>query len=303
MIICDYYRQFKDKKVVVGLGYFDSVHKGHTYLIEEVKRLASELNALPAIFTFSSNPFAELGMATKNIFSFEERARRLQHLDVEVVIGVDAKRDFFNMTGDEFLDIFTKNYNVVGFVSGTDYTYGKMASGDEYSLLEYGKAHNIRVSIVNLLSKSGRKIASRDIRELLLQGEIQKVNELLSEPYSLSGKVRQGRQDGSKIGFPTANIDLEEGNLIVRNGVYSSIAVVNGKRYKAVTNIGGHPTFGDNKKNAEAYIIDFEGDIYGEEITIIPVRWLRPVMLFSSVKELHDTIENDKNTTIREVIL
>ena len=102
MIICDYYRQFKGKRLVVGLGYFDSVHKGHESLIREVKSLAKRLDAVPAVFTFQSNPFKVIGKSEENIFPFSERVRRLEHLDTEVVIGVDAGADFFAMSGDEF---------------------------------------------------------------------------------------------------------------------------------------------------------------------------------------------------------
>ena len=303
MIICDYYSEYREKRIVLGLGYFDSVHKGHTHLIREVERMASELNALPAVFTFRGNPFEVIGKSQKNIFSFEERVRRLGNIGVELVIGAPASREFFAMTGDEFLDTLTRGFDVVGFVSGTDYTYGDHAMNNAESLCRYARARGIRVETVDLVEKSGKKIASRDIRTLLEAGDITAVNELLSEPYSITAPVKSGRHDGQKIGFPTANMDIDSDTLGIKRGVYSAIALIDGVRYRAITNIGGHPTFGDDRENIESFILDFEGDLYGKTITIMPMRYLRDVRRFDTVEELRRVLHDNEMTTRREVEL
>lgn len=304
MIIIDFGHEMKNTPVVIGLGYFDSVHKGHVSLIDKVKEEARRYNAKPCIFTFSNNPFESLNSDVKSIFSIEERIERLKNLGVEVVICANADKEFMSMRGEEFLDVLRSNYDIKGFVSGSDYRYGIRAESDTEELHKYGLKNGIEVFTVDLMKLSGRKIASRDIRQLIKDGEIEKVNELLSEPYSVSGIVVKGRQDGRKMGFPTANINISSDRFVtVKDGVYSSIVIYRGVRYKGVTNVGNHPTFNDEYANIETHIIGFDKEIYGENIKVIFVGRIRDVRKFNSTDELATQIASDKQYADKEVKL
>ena len=151
-----------------------------------------------------------------------------------------------------------------------------------------------------IMADDGTTLSATTIRELICSGEISEANRLLGSPYYIKGRVLHGRADGRRLGFPTANIPIREGRIIPKAGVYSSAVVIEGKIYKAVTNVGSCPTFGEHEVHLESFIIDFSGDLYDREIRVYLLDFLRPERAFASIDELKAQIEYDKNRTITE---
>lgn len=302
MIVRDIFDKDTDnKRLVVGLGYFDTVHKGHEYLIKRVVELSRMLNATPAVFTFSNNPFFSLGKETKSVFDFEERKLRIGSLGIEEIISARFNEEFSSLSGEDFLEVLTSNYNIECAVSGSDFRCGKNASFGIEEIERCLKEKGVGFEHVELIKVGGVKIASRDIRVMLEDGDVEKVNSLLSMPYAITGKVLKGRRDGRRIGFPTVNMAKSDSNVMPKDGVYATVAIIRGKRYKGVTNVGTHPTFGDLERNVETHVIDFDEEIYGDTVRIEFIKRLRGVKKFDSVEGLIDQISSDREKVKREV--
>lgn len=281
--------------LVVCLGYFDCAHRGHLELIQKAKERAKVENCQVGVFTFSNNPYSLLHKDTKIIYNIFDREYIFGKLGVDIILEADFDSEFLNTNPNEFLDKLTKNKNIKQIVVGEDYTYGKDAKGNVASLKEYCKNNNISLEVVDTVKHNGQKISSTLIRKLLIDGEISTVNNLLSLPYFITGNVVGGRKDGSRMGTPTVNINLDKEKVKLKDGVYATYVYLSDKKYKAVTNIGNHPTFGDMNDNIECHIIDFSGDLYGKNLRIEFIARLRDVAKFESVDSLVKQIYTDIN--------
>lgn len=280
--------------IVLCLGFFDCVHRGHNALIQRARLFARIDGAKCAVFTFSGNPFRALGRNDKEIFTYRERVFRLWQLGADVVIKAEPDDKFFSLSAQDFLDGLFKRFNVAAIIAGSDYTYGAGASGNADALKEYCKARRTDCYIVDMIEYAeGKKIASREIRDMVSRGEIEKINALLPLPYIVAGRVVKGRHEGAAIGTPTANIDIPDEKLPVASGVYDTNVLIDGVRLRAVTSVGAHPTFGDDHYNVESYILHWNSDIYGKFIVVEFLKRLRDVKKFDTKEELSAQISAD----------
>lgn len=279
-----------DKELCLALGYFDSVHNGHKRLLD----ICVNSEYVPAVFTFKNNPQSRISGNNKQCYTFDERMQIFERIGIEIVISSKFDTEFMNMHGKDFLDILRNNFNIKKVVFGTDYTCGVRAEFKAVDVKEYFESYGIQVEIVDLLMCDNGKIASRDIRSLIKDGKIEKVNELLPYPYFLIGKVEKGRNvGGSVVGYPTANITYPEDKVEIKSGVYKTYIYINDKNYLGLTNIGAHPTFDDYNFNIESFVIDFEGDLYGQVIKIEFLEYLRGVSKFDNATQLKKQIDSD----------
>lgn len=281
-----------NNRLVVALGFFDSVHLGHRVLIDECVSLAVKLNANPAVITFSNNPFEALDRETKLIYTFKERLLLFKALGVNNVITTDFNEQFRNIKANEFLDILTK-WNIAAIICGADYKFGHDNQGNVSLLTEYTMQKNILVKPVSDVCLKGQRVSSSEIRRLLEFGEIMKANVLLGSAYFISSTVVNGRKVGRKIGLPTANLLPDEEKLIPKCGVYSAKTVIDGKSYRSVLHIGDKPTFNEAAITCESHLLGFEGDIYGKEVAIYPHNYIRENKKFKDEAELRHQIELD----------
>ncbi len=288
------YKNGSDERIVLCLGFFDCVHRGHNALIQRA-RLFSKIDAAKcAVFTFCGNPFNALSGSGKEIFTYSERVFRLWQLGVDVVVRAEPDKKFFSMPSEEFLDGLFKRFNISAIIAGSDYTYGAGAAGNAQTLKEYCKKHDADCYIVDMVEYSeGRKIASREIRGMVSKGEVEKINALLPLPYIVAGRVVKGRHDGATLGTPTANVDIPEEKLPIASGVYDTNVLIDGVRLRAVTNVGDHPTFGDSHYNVESYILHWNGNIYGKYIVVEFVSRIRDVKKFDTKEDLSAQIAKD----------
>ncbi len=282
-----------ENNCIIALGFFDAVHVGHKQVIGECVKIAKEKELQNAVFTFKSNPSKFFGKNEKLIYTFEERTKLFDMLGVNTIISAPCDEKFFSMSPKEFLSILVDKLKVVGIVCGYDYTFGKNGSGNVDTLIDFCDKNGIYLKVVDKIESLGDKISSRIIRKYVDNGEIEKANFLLGRNYSISGVVVKGRGEGKKSLFPTINVDYPTDKQIPNSGVYATRTVIDGMSYNCVTNVGSHPTYNDFRENVETYVIDFDKDMYGKNVSIEFIKKLRDISKFESVDALKKQIEKD----------
>ena len=274
--------------IVLCLGFFDCMHLGHVQLLNRAKQMAKN-GAKVALFTFCNNHFQTLNKPTKLIYTFAERLSLYQSLGVQVVIGAHFDQKFMSLSGSEFLDKL-KNYNLQGVVCGEDYTCGRNLM-NATQVQSYLKAV-CDVQIEKLVNCGSQKVSSTLVRKLLAQNDVEQANKFLSQPFFFEGEVVAGRHVGRNIGFPTANVALSEEKL-APVGVYAGVVQVDEQRYKAVINVGNTPTFCQTTAKVEAHLLHFCGDLYGKNVKISLIKFLRGIQKFSDGEQLARQLEKD----------
>ena len=272
------------------LGLFDGVHQGHVSTIEALKASGAE-NKI--VFTFCS-----LAVDTKG----ERKLLMTDKEKEEILLAKGATRvifeDFSALRGlspEAFVEeILIKKYSAELLICGEDFRFGKMASGNAETLKELAEKNGIACQIVPILKVDQTAVSTTEIRKHLLSGEIEKANELLGYNYNFSGEVVHGKALGREFGIRTLNVSTPSEKLIPKNGVYSSHTIINGEKFKSITNIGINPTVSDSGKiSLETHIIDFNKEIYGNTVCIILNKYYREERKFDSISELTQTISQD----------
>lgn len=275
--------------LVLCLGFFDCMHKGHTLLLQQAKQIAVLQGAKVGLFTFRNNHFKTLNRPTKLLYTFDERLYLYESLGVDVVVYGNFDKQFMSSCGGDFLRLVAR-FNLKGVVCGADYTCGSDLMS-AMQVKEFLKDVCL-VEVVSLVTQDGEKVCSSLVRKLLLQGDVQKANTFLSQPFFFLGKVTHGRNVGEKIGFPTVNIPLEQ-DKIVPFGVYGGKVSWQGGEAKAIVNVGTKPTFGCKDANVEAHLLNFDGSLYGERVKISLNRFLRQIQKFADADELQHQLQKD----------
>lgn len=276
--------------LVLGLGFFDCVHLGHKKLIETVKDRAISIAAVPSVLTFSTNLST---VKQQQIYTFNERIVCMSDLGVENVIFAEFDNGFQAMSGADFISTLMRNYNVKEIVVGADFRFGKGAECGINDLKNMLDGTDCALTIVDFYEFDGKKLSTSSIRPILENGDVETVNKLLSEPYFMLSTVRAQKGRGHTFGFPTANMQLNSSRVLPSQGVYATSIELKGKRYKCVTNVGIKPTFDDDEYAIESFILDFNENIYGEQVKLIFWKKLREIIKFSCAEELSSQIYSD----------
>lgn len=284
---------------VLALGFFDGVHIAHRDLILTAKAVAKERGLSFGIFTFHS------GGIIKNdaprIYTDEEKGEIFESLGADFTVFADfsAIKDF---SPEKFVnEILVCAINCRVAVAGFNFRFGKGASGNAKTLTVLMEGSGGETIIKNeITSEDGKTVSSTRIRELLKVGKMREVNSLLGTPYYIKGKVEHGNSTGRTLGFPTVNLPMLEEKAVMRLGVYRSAIPIGEKIYTGITNVGICPTFEARKVHSETYILDFDGDIYGENLCIYLMDFMRDEIAFSSPEALKMQINIDKNRAIKE---
>ena len=278
---------------VIALGFFDGVHKGHRCLLESARRLAKDKNYTFAVFTFH----AEDGFKGDGaLYPNEEKLRLFDSLGVEAVI-IAKFASVSGISADEFV----KRALIVDMecrtaVAGYDFRFGKGALGDAELLTNILRDSGRECIIESEHKIKGEKISTTKIKELLSLGKVDEAREFLGAPFRLTARVEHGLGKGVSLGFPTVNTPTAH----LKKGVYRTATEISGALYNSITNIGTCPTISERALHAETYIIDYSGDLYGKEIRIFFLGYLREEKRFSSPEELIMQINVDKNRAIKE---
>lgn len=286
----------------MALGYFDGVHLGHQKVITEAKMQAESKGLFSAVMTFDPHPSVVLGKNEKHIqyiTPLVEKIKIIEGMGIDYLFIVNFSRDFANLLPQEFIDQFVIGLNVKHVVAGFDYTYGRMGKGT-MEVLPFHSREQFSISIVDKFSTGNEKVSSTRIRHYLKEGRTAELPELLGRYFTTSGIVVDGDKRGRTIGFPTANVEVNDDYILPPLGVYAVKIKIHNKWYHGVCNVGYKPTF--NKEtlriSVEVHIFHFDEDIYGEEVIIEWHQYLRKEQKFSGITELVAQIEQDKQNAI-----
>lgn len=284
-------------KKIFALGFFDGVHLGHQALLMECCRMAQERNAAPAAITFVQHPQTLfLDTPPKLINTGHDRIRLMRYYGIGPIVSLAVVKEIMSMPWQDFVEELL-SYDAVGFVCGNDFHFGNRGEGTANKLAAFCKERNLPCSIVSDQILDGIRVSSTHIRTLLEAGDVEQANRFLGHPHILTGTVVSGRKLGRTLGIPTANLTKPEGVVELPHGVYACKALVDGKHYLAVTNIGFRPTVGGHHVTVEPWLLDFDGDLYGKEITLEFHRFLRPERKFASLEELKAEIQKNADET------
>lgn len=287
------YRQPYKKSIVLSLGFFDCVHRGHRRLICEATSYANKCGIESFVFTFENNPFSYFNDGSKELLTYEERKESLAALGVDGVLKAKMSDEFARLSPEEFLDGLFSVYDVKAVFCGCDYTFGYKGAGDVSMLAKTAAERGVLVKVISYLFDGGNKISSGSIRNLVEKGDMERAKELIGEPYQMSGVVEHNAGRGAKYGIPTANVCLSSDKQRPLDGVYATAALVDGKLYNALTSVGAKPTFNDYSYTVETYIEDFSSNIYGKKVKVYFYKYLRPIMKFADKSALAEQIARD----------
>lgn len=273
------------------LGVFDGVHLGHRQLLAR----AFKNDGRPAVITFDPHPVEVLapGTSPRLITNIGERLGLLEELGAELVAVLNLA-EVRNFRPQQFVaEILEGKLNVSTLTIGDDFQFGKDRAGDVGFLAEAGERGGFDVEVVGMVAEGGQTVSSSRIRTLIEVGSVSDAAALLGSRYRVTGPVIDGDKRGRDIGYPTANLMPVERKVTPGNGVYATVTRVGGTDHMSATNVGTRPTFGGGARLIESHILDFDGDLYGEEITVEFVERLRPELEFKSVDELLEHMEDD----------
>ena len=282
-----------EKKTIYALGFFDGVHLGHQALLAACRELADEHGCQAGVVTFTSHPDSlVLGESPALLNTSDDRARLLYAFGMDIVKEIPFDRELMTTHWSVFLNSLLAA-GAAGFVCGDDFRFGSGGLGTPKKLAAYCEKRQLPYAIVSEQVMDGERISSTRIRSLLEQGDLENVSCLLGHPHVLTGIVTPGKQLGRTLGFPTANLPFPAELARPKFGVYVCVTLVADKTYVSLCNIGVRPTVEGESINAEIHLLDFAGDLYGKEITIAFLSFLRPEKKFDSLEELKAQIAED----------
>ena len=279
------------EKTIYELGFFDGVHVGHQALLHHCRRLATEYGASAGVVTFVGHPDAlVLGKTPELINTQADRKALLLGYGMDRVLEIPFDRELMAMPWQDFLHSLPQG---AGFVCGDDFRFGYKGEGSAKTLAQWCDERGLPWAVVPEQTVNGTRVSSTHIRSLIKAGDMETAARFLGHNHVLSGQVVAGRGLGHTIGVPTANLVLPQGLACPQFGVYACKVRMEGKVYRAVTNVGTRPTVGGHHVRVESWILNFEGDLYGKQITLEFERFLRPEKKFGSLEELRAQIQKD----------
>ena len=282
---------------VFALGFFDGVHLGHQALLSECVGLAKEMGAQTAAITFENHPQSLFRADVPPLLTtLADRVRLLGRYGMEKVIAYPVTEAVMGMHWEDFLRALLDR-GAVGFVCGDDFRFGRRGEGNAQKLKDFCQARNLPCVIVPEQTLEGVRISSSYIRRQIETGDMATAVRYLGHGHMLTGTVVTGRKLGHRLGFPTANIELPEGVIVPRHGVYACRAFVGEKSYMAVCNVGSRPTVQGHQVRTETWLLDFSGDLYGKRVTLEFLRFLRPEQRFESLEILREAVLRDAENT------
>lgn len=296
--------QFKPvKNAVVTIGTFDGVHIGHQKIITRLKESAAELGGETVILTFFPHPRMILHPEDQNlklITTIAEKTALLENLGVDHLIITPFTRDFSNLSADEYIQqILVEKIGIRKIIIGYDHRFGKNREGSVSDLNRLAPVCNFEVEVIPEQDIQQVAVSSTKIRQAVLTGDVATAHEFLGHPFSLSGKVIKGDQIGRKMGYPTANLFIEEPyKLIPADGIYAVKVVIKSDTFGGMAYIGHRPTVNGMSRNIEVNIFDFNQEIYGEAIRMDFLQYIRGDQKFNNLEELQAQLGKDQEAAL-----
>lgn len=285
-----------NRPVVLTIGVFDGVHRGHQALLNRVMALAATNKMASAVITFHPHPRSVIhpDQPSAYLTSFEDRLDLLRGLGLDDVAPVTFTSELAQAEAEDFIRLVVEEMRLAILVIGPDFALGRHRGGDVERLRSLGEELQFTVEVIDLVADAEAKVSSTEIRRALADGDVGRVAELLGRPFTLHGPVVVGFERGQTIGFPTANIAVGADRALPAAGVYATVASFDDRTFPSVSNIGVRPTFNDDDApSVECHIFDFEGDLYHRDLRIELVERLRGERKFADIEALKVQISKD----------
>jgi len=285
--------------VALTVGSFDGVHLGHLDVIRHAVRAAAAEKAQPALITFEPHPRCVLDPANcpQSITTLQEKLALLDAAGIEHAIVLRFDRELASLSPHEFIDRLLMTMQIKRWVVGFDFAFGRGRTGNAQWLKNFGQ----RVDVIAPFTIDGHELHSSEARRLITAGDVETANRLLGRAYSMSGPVEAGDKVGRRLGFPTANIGIEPNKLVPALGAYAGRVRAPEGDFVAALSVGYRPTFGGTQLRVEAFLLDFEGDLYQQRLELRFIKYLHPDIKFPSPDALVSQLKRDVEDTRRIV--
>ncbi|MFH1775494.1 MAG: bifunctional riboflavin kinase/FAD synthetase [Chloroflexota bacterium] len=285
--------------MVLTIGVFDGVHLGHQYLLAQLKEQALKEKLITGVVTFSQHPQKLLSPQTELPFltNLTQRIALLKEQGVDAVIPLSFTPELARLSPRRFLALLKRYLRMRGLVIGPDFALGQGREGNIDTLHKLGQEMGFSVRVVPPVRIKGEVVSSTAIRQAIASGDMKRVLELTGRFFSLQGQVITGSSRGRDLGFPTANLKISPEQALPADGVYATRAYIGDKIYHSTTNIGSCPTFGGSECTVEIHIIDYNSDLYGQELKIAIIERLRGESKFDTAAALKKQIAQDIDIT------
>ena len=296
-----------EKPTVITIGTFDGVHLGHQKIIKRVVETAHKNGLLATVFTFFPHPrmIVQHDQQLKLIHTLAEKKQFLQSLGVDLLIVQPFNEAFANLSAEAFVsELLVKHLRAQKIIIGYDHHFGKNRTANINNMRLFGEQYGFSVEEIPVQEVDEVSVSSTKIRQALNEGKVEVAEHSLGVPYSFTGKVVHGLKLGRTIGFPTANLQVEASyKLIPKDGVYVVYSLIEGRKVYGMMSIGKNPTIQGKGASIEVYFFDFNQDLYGQDLTIYFVKYLREERKFSSVSLLKKQIQDDETAARKAIAL
>ncbi|HBD82861.1 MAG TPA: bifunctional riboflavin kinase/FMN adenylyltransferase [Dehalococcoidia bacterium] len=288
-----------ERDSALTIGVFDGVHRGHVHLIRRLISEAKSAGMLSGVVTFRNHPKTVLrpDFKTNYISDLDERIRLLKEHGIDFVVPVTFDRDLAQLSSERFLDKLSSQLRMKSLIVGPDFAMGHKRDGTLETIPLLGEKLGFTFKSVDLLKDRDDPVKSTVIRNLIAEGSVESVSQMLGRNFSATGTVVDGLKRGRTLGFPTANLEIPNGYAAPGDGIYATWAYLESGRYMAATSIGTRPTFTEGGRTIEAYLLDFSDDIYGQTLRLEFVKRLREEEKFDGVDALLAQINKDVQQT------
>ncbi|MFQ5860228.1 MAG: bifunctional riboflavin kinase/FAD synthetase [Dehalococcoidia bacterium] len=284
------------RETVLTIGVFDGVHLGHQKLLRQVQEVAARLGHLSCVLTFANHPRPIISpqLRVPLITTLQQRQELLKAQGLDLVLTVPFTWELSLLPARSFVSLLMEQLKMRTLVVGPDFALGHQRQGNVTTLRRLGQEMGFSLQEVEPLKLSSEVVSSSAIRQAIAQGDLERVARMLGRSFTLRGRVIPGVSRGQDLGFPTANLQMDPQQTLPRDGIYATWAHVGGQRWMAATNIGVRPTFSaGGERLVEAFILDFDGDLYRQELDLEFVRRLRDELPFPSPRELVEQMHRD----------
>ena len=287
------------QNTIFSIGMFDGIHLGHQHLLNQVCKIAKENSCKSGIITFTDHPrkLFDPSLDISLITSVNQKKSFIENMGIDFVIPIDFTKSISELTFEQFITTIIDSANLKGLVLGPDTAIGYKRQGTPDKLEKLGDELDYKVFNIDQLNFNNKRVSSSLLRQAISEGDMDLSTQYLGRNYSISGNVIKGKGIGNTIlGYPTANLDISSVETIIpANGIYATKVKLDGREFIGATSIGYNPTFNNEEKSIESFIIDFNENLYGKDIEINFIKWIRAEESFDNTVELQKQMTDDIN--------